>query len=148
MKLADVHGKAPVTIRPEATIGEAAQLMDQKAVGSVIVMDGELVVGIVTDRDLVVRALARRVPTHARIDSVMSTDVVTIDGEADVRDACRIFAEHPFRRLPVVSGHGVVGMITVDDLTFILVNDLADATRPVMAEALFGHPEPGLPVRA
>ncbi len=147
MKLVDVHGKDPVVIPSGGTIVEAAELMDQKAVGSVMVMDGERLVGIATDRDLVVRAVARRVPIDARIDSVMTTNVVTIDGEADVRDACRLFAEHPIRRLPVMSGDTVVGLIIVDDLTLILVNDLADATRPMVAEALFGHPEPGLPVR-
>lgn len=148
MKLSDIPGKPAVTIRSDARISEAAEVMDRKVVGALMVMDGESLVGIVTDRDLVVRALARRVPVDGRIDSVMSTDVVTIDGSADVRDACRIFANHPFRRLPIVSGGRPIGMITVDDLTFILVNDLVDMSRPVAAEVLFGHPEAGLPVKA
>jgi CBS domain-containing protein len=148
MKLEELHGKAPVTVSPAATIVEAAELMNRRGTGSVLVVDGGHLVGIVTDRDIVVRGVARRAPADARIDSVMSTDVVTIDGSLDLRDACRVFATHPLRRLPIMSDGKVLGVISVDDLYFTLVNDLADITRPVTAEALFGHAEAGLPVKA
>lgn len=149
MKLTDLSRRPPVTVRPDARISEAAEIMDRKAVGAVMVVDDDdRLVGIVTDRDLVVRALARRAPLDGRIDSVMSTDVVTLDEGADVREACRIFGTRPIRRLPILAGEAVVGMVTVDDLTSTLVGELADMARPVTAEVLFGHPEPGLPVRA
>ena len=62
--------KAPVTVAPDSTIAEVAALMDRAVVGGVVVVDGDRPVGIVTDRDLAVRALARRVPPDARVDSV------------------------------------------------------------------------------
>lgn len=148
MKLEDLQGKPAVMISPDATILEAAELMDRTATGSLMVVDDGNLVGIVTDRDIVVRGVARRAPGDGRIDSVMSTEVVTIDGAADLRDACRVFAKHAIRRLPIVSDGKVIGIVTVDDLFFTLVNDLADVARPVTAEVLFGHAEPGLPIRA
>jgi len=75
----------------------------------------------------------------------MSTEVVTLGATADLREAVRIFTEHPFRRLPLVEGGHMVGMLTVDDLLMDLVSDLANLVRPITGEVIFGHPEPTLP---
>jgi CBS domain-containing protein len=61
-------------------------------------------VGIVTDRDLVIRAVARRFTPDARVDSVMSTDLITLAPDADLRDALKVFEDHAIRRLPLVAG--------------------------------------------
>ncbi len=109
MRAIDATRKAPVTASAERPIREVARLMDQEAVGAVVVTDGDRPVGIVTDRDLAVRALARGVPGDARIDAVMSTDLVTMGATADVREALRVFESRTFRRLPLVdAGHMVV----------------------------------------
>lgn len=146
MKLKDLPGKPAVTISPAATILEAAELMDRTATGSLMVVDDDHLVGIVTDRDIVVRGVARRARGDGRVDSVMTADVITIDGAADLRDACRVFAKHAIRRLPIISDGKVTGIVTVDFLLVTLISDLADIARPVTAEVLFGHPEPGLPI--
>lgn len=146
MRVRDAIRRPPTWLPCEATIAEAARVMDEAAVGSVIVSDGERPVGVVTDRDLVVRALARGIPPDGRIDSVMSGGVVCIDADADLHDALLTFAKFPFRRLPVVDGALLVGMITVDDLLVDLASDLANLTRGVTAQVLFGHPEAQPPV--
>ena len=145
MRVADTTRKNPVTIPGDSTLADAARLMDETASGSVVVLDGGRPVGIATDRDIVVRGVARSVPMSARIDSVMSTPLVAIDSDADLREAIRIFSDHGFRRLPVVDGGSMVGMVTVDDLVVDVVGDLSDLIRPVTAQVIFGHPEPGLP---
>jgi CBS domain-containing protein len=146
MMLRELTSKAPVTLASDATIEEAARLMDQYSVGAVIVVDGVRPVGVVTDRDLVVRALARGVRGDGRVDSVMTPGLVSIDADADVRQAIALFASHPFRRLPVVDGDTVIGMVTVDDLVVVLGRQLGDVITGVSAQLLFGHPEPVLPV--
>jgi CBS domain-containing protein len=139
--------KSPATITADRTITEAADEMDRLAVGALVVIDADgRPVGIVTDRDLVVRALARRASADARIDSVMSTDLMTLAPDADLRDALRIFERHPIRRLPLVADDRVVGMLTMDDLVVDFTDDLNRLTRPIAAQVLFGHREPAAPV--
>jgi CBS domain-containing protein len=147
MRSSEAARKAPVTIRPEESIARAAQLMDRHAVGAVVVVneDGSLA-GIVTDRDIAVRGVARGAAVDGRIDSLMSTDVLALDADADLRDALKVFRDHAFRRLPLLSEGKVAGMITVDDLAVNLVADLSDLVRPITGEVIFGHPEPAVPV--
>jgi predicted transcriptional regulator len=134
-----------VTVAVDATIHQAAVAMDQHSVGAVVVVDGDRPVGVVTDRDLVVRALARRVPPDARVDGVMSGDVVCVGADDELNVVSAILSTHPFRRVPVVEHHRIVGMITLDDLIVRLAGDLHEATKGVTAQLLFGHPEPQPP---
>jgi CBS domain-containing protein len=135
-----------VTVTPDQTITAAAELMDRAAVGALVVTEPDgRPVGIVTDRDLVVRALARRASADARVDSVMSTDLVTLAPDADLRDALEVFEEQPIRRLPLVDGERLAGMLTMDDLVVDLTADLTRLTRPVVGQVLFGHREPEAP---
>ena len=138
--------KAPASIAGERPITEAAALMDLLAVGALVVVEPDgRPVGIVTDRDLVVRAMANRLSPDARVDMVMSTDLVTLAPEADLRDAFRVFDEHAIRRLPLVADDRLVGMLTVDDLVVDVTADLARLVRPVTDQVLFGHAEPSPP---
>jgi CBS domain-containing protein len=75
----------------------------------------------------------------------MSSPVVTIDADVDLRTAYATFRSHAVRRLPVVRGTAFVGMITIDDLLVYLSADLADLVRPITAELLFGHHDPPVP---
>jgi CBS domain-containing protein len=138
--------KPPATITADRTITEAADEMDRLAVGALVVVEpGGRPVGIVTDRDLVVRAIARRASSDARIDSVMSTDLIILAPDADLRDALRIFERHAIRRLPLIAEQTLTGMLTMDDLVVDLTADLARLTRPITAQVLFGHREPVAP---
>ena len=146
MHAIDAARKRPATITPDRTITEAADEMDRLAVGALVVVEpGGRPVGIVTDRDLVVRAIARRASSDARIDSVMSTDLIILAPDADLRDALRIFERHAIRRLPLIAEQTLTGMLTMDDLVVDLTADLARLTRPITAQVLFGHREPVAP---
>jgi len=131
--------KKTVTIAPDGTLAEAADLMDRANVGSLLVIDGERLAGIVTDRDIVLRGVANRMPADARIDSVMTTDVMTLDADADLRDVLPIFRTHACRRVPLTSDDQVVGVLTADDLLVDLIADLGDISRPIIGEVIFGH---------
>lgn len=149
MKTRDLIAKPPVAVPSETTVKDAASLMESANVGALLVMDGDRLAGIVTDRDLVVRAVARGYSPHARIDSFMSTVIVTVDADADVHEAYRILGTHGVRRLPVVAGNEVVGMLTVDDLIVGIATDLDRLVQPVVGELIFGHhPSPVPAVRA
>ena len=138
--------KSPATVACDHTITDAAETMDRRAVGALVVIESDgRPVGIVTDRDLVVRAVARRSSPDARVDSVMSTDLVTLAPDADLRDALKVFEDRAIRRLPLVAGGQLVGMLTMDDLVVDLTADLLRLTRPIVGQVLFGHREPVAP---
>ena len=145
MRTTDQVRRSGVGIEPDRTVSEAASLMEHAGVGALAVVDGERLVGIVTDRDLVRRAMAKGLAPDARIDGVMSSPVVTIDADAELHDAFALFRTHAVRRLAVVSGSRFVGMITVDDLLIDLAADLADLARPVSSEVHFAQRDSAVP---
>ena len=136
-----------VSVPPDATLEDAAAIMAQANVGALIVLDGDRLAGIVTDRDIVLRGVAHGLPTDARIDAVMTTEVVTLDADADLRAALPIFRTHACRRLPLLSDDQVIGMLAVDDLLIDFIADLSDIARPITGEVIFGHHDAGLPAR-
>lgn len=145
MRTIDGVRRSAVGIRADQSIHDAALLMEQAGVGALAVLDDGALMGIVTDRDLVRRAMAKGLAGDARIDSVMSSPVVTIDAEADLHSAFALFREHALRRLAVVRQGAFVGMLTIDDLVMDLAADLSDLARPITAEVLFGQRDSAVP---
>jgi CBS domain-containing protein len=148
MRIEEIAVRRPVTVTPDTTIQQAARAMADHGVGCLVVTDGDVAMGIVTDRDLVVRALGERVPVDARVDSVMSTHVIAVDRNADVREVIGTFGHHAVRRLPVVDGRHLVGIVSLDDLFVALNDQLRDLTTGVTAQVMFPHAndEPPRPV--
>jgi CBS domain-containing protein len=146
MRTIDRLRRSGVSIGPDRPIRDAAALMEYASIGALAVVDGDHLIGIVTDRDLVRRAMAQALPLDARVDSVMSTPVITIDANADLDVAFEIFRTHGMRRLAVVRENEFVGMITIDDLLIDLAGHLTDLSRPVIAEVVFGQHDSSVPI--
>jgi CBS domain-containing protein len=102
---------------PNATVAEAAKVMAQEDVGPIpIVGDGRLV-GIVTDRDIVVRVVAEgRDPKATTVSEIASTELVTVSPDDDLDEALKLLAERQIRRLPVVEGDRLVGIVAQADI--------------------------------
>jgi CBS domain-containing protein len=102
---------------PNATVADAAKVMAQEDVGPVpIVEDGRLV-GIVTDRDIVVRVVAEgRDPKATTVREIASTELVTVSPDDDLDEALHLLAERQVRRLPVVDGDRLVGIVAQADI--------------------------------
>ena len=145
MRVINAVRRAGVSVSPDRSVREAAATMEQAGVGSLAVIDGERLVGIVTDRDLVRRAMAPGLAPDARVDGVMTSPPVTIAANAEIHDAFAVFRTHGVRRLAVVRDGLFAGMITVDDLLVDLARDLADLAWPVRAETLSPHHDAGVP---
>jgi CBS domain-containing protein len=112
MKVRELMTKQPTTVGSDATLGEVATLMKQEDCGSIPVVEGNRLVGIVTDRDIVIRAVAAgKDPKTVRVSQVMSSDPVTIGPDAAVDEARKVMAERQIRRLPVVEKGALVGII-------------------------------------
>jgi CBS domain-containing protein len=102
---------------PNATVADAAKVMSQEDVGPVpIVEDGRLI-GIVTDRDIVVRVVAEgRDPNATTVSEIASTELVTVSPDDDLDEALKLLAERQIRRLPVVEGDRLVGIVAQADI--------------------------------
>jgi CBS domain-containing protein len=120
-----------VTTDPETDVATIAETMRTQNVGSVVVTEGRVPVGIVTDRDLAVRVLAERAdPETVTAGDVMSEGLYTLDRDAGFEEAAEMMGEHGVRRLPVVSGDELVGIVTLGDLS-----ERLEAERHHLAEA-------------
>jgi CBS domain-containing protein len=146
MLVQDLMTTSVVTVPPEISIDDAARQMAGLGVGSLVVIDGDRVIGIVTDRDLVVRGLARGESPQARVDRVMSHGLVTLSPSDDVGTAYRTFAAHGVRRLPVVVDGFPVGILSLDDMLLEISRQLSELVTPVREE--LAEPAPGLVPRA
>jgi CBS domain-containing protein len=129
---------APVTVPPGCTLEEAGQLLGSHQVGSLLVVDGDRLVGIVTDRDIAVRGVGQGMPPSAAVEAVMTADPVTIQGSDDVFAAVEVLKTANARRLPVLEDTDLAGMISVDDLLLSLVAELGSVLSPVARELV--HP--------
>lgn len=122
---------APVTVPPGCTIQEAGRLLGSHKVGSLLVVDGDRLVGIVTDRDITVRGVGEGKPATTTVETVMTADPVTIQGSADVFEAFDVFKTATARRLPVLEDTDLAGIISVDDLLLSLVAEFGAVMSPV-----------------
>jgi len=116
-KIANVMTPAPVTVPLTALIRAAAALMRDAQVGDVLVVDGERLIGIVTDRDLVVRGLAEGAdPDIVSVAEVATASPVTVGPQDDPAEAVALMRRHGVRRVPVVEEGVAVGVVSIGDL--------------------------------
>jgi CBS domain-containing protein len=105
------------TATPSQSLAEAARLMKQQDIGSVPVVDGSRLVGLLTDRDIVVRAVAEGGdPQTVQVGEIASHDVVTVSPDDNLDDALRLMAQHQIRRLAVVEDGQLVGVVAQADV--------------------------------
>jgi signal-transduction protein with cAMP-binding, CBS, and nucleotidyltransferase domain len=116
-KVRETMTARPRAVRPDAAIQEAARIMEVEDVGSLPVIDADgHLLGIVTDRDIAIRAVAKGLESQTSVAEVASRDPVTIGPEDDLDEAMSRMTEHQLRRLPVVQGDVLVGMLAQADL--------------------------------
>jgi CBS domain-containing protein len=105
------------TVAPETSVSEAAERMAREDVGPLPVVEDDRLVGIVTDRDLVVRVLAEgRDPRSTTVREVASEDPVTVSADDDLVTTLELLAKHQVRRVPVVDGDRLVGIVAQADV--------------------------------
>ncbi len=118
MNVSEVMTAQVVTAKPSATITEVARTMAKIESGAVPVVDNDKVVGLITDRDIVLRVITEgRDPQATTVqDVVKRTEVVTIGADDPVEEALRTMKDHAVRRLPVIDGADLVGMVSQGDI--------------------------------
>jgi CBS domain-containing protein len=124
MEIRDVMTESVVTAGTETTVREAAELMRERNVGSLILVDSNgAPTGLITDRDLTVSVLADGRDLADRACDHASSPVVTAEPGMDVEAAAALMVQHAIRRLPVLDGGRLTGIVTLDDLA-VRIGDL------------------------
>jgi CBS domain-containing protein len=116
MLIREVMTETVVTAPPDRTVREIAEMMRERNVGSVVLIDGQRPVGFLTDRDLTVSVLAdgRDLGDHAADHA--SSPVITANAEMQVAEAAELMVRHGVRRLVIVDGERLIGILTLDDI--------------------------------
>lgn len=123
MKVSEIMTGAAVTDRPQDTIAEAARKMWEQQTGSLLVTDGDKLVGIITERDIL-RAVGTGTDLGTKVQDVMATELITINAGTSLREAAALMTEKWIRHLPVLQDGKLVGIISQRDLAGVLAGAL------------------------
>ncbi|UKY47906.1 CBS domain-containing protein [Streptomyces inhibens] len=142
MRTRDVMRTPVVKVSPDATLTETAQRMRECTVGCVVVASGETIQGVVTDRDLTVRGLAAEASATTPVSDVMTAPAITVRADDDVDEAYHTMRRAGVRRLPVVEGRRLTGLVALDDLLLDVSRRIGELLEPLSWCALGEPPGP------
>jgi CBS domain-containing protein len=135
MKLNEIFTRSVVTARPEETLAAVALRMQKHNVGTVVIVEEQRPVGIVTDRDLALALGARRVSPQTEVQKVMTRHVLAIPEDTGIYTATKFMREREVRRLPIVDREDhLVGIVTLDDLLQFLGRELYNLAEGIKQE--------------
>jgi len=118
MLVKEIMTKHVVTIRPNNTVFESVLLYQEKKVGCLVVVENDVCVGIITERDIIERTLCvKKNPETTAVEDIMSTDIKTINALDTIETALKVMEEYNVKKLPVFSDDKLVGIITVTDIS-------------------------------
>ena len=123
MFVKDVMAKKVISIDYNKTVLDACKVFTEKGLGSLVVVNSGIIVGIITERDVIERVIVKKKnPKKTKIEEVMSKNIITIHASAKVEQAAELMKKHKIKKLPVILNNEFVGMITVTDLSNIMPN--------------------------
>ena len=135
-KVRDVMTPGPIGVDYDQSVGEAARAMRDWGVGAILVVSNGSLYGLVTDRDLVVRAVAEGRGADEPVGPLSSANLIGVDADAGVHEAMRLMRQHGVRRLPVLENGQVAGIVSLGDLAMQDEPDLAFAQLSAIAVAV------------
>ena len=135
-KVRDVMTPGPIGVDYDQSVGEAARAMRDWGVGAILVVSNGSLYGLITDRDLVVRAVAEERGADEPVGPLSSANLIGVDADADVHEAMRLMRQHGVRRLPVLEDGQVAGIVSLGDLAMQDEPDLAFAQLSAIAVAV------------
>jgi signal-transduction protein with cAMP-binding, CBS, and nucleotidyltransferase domain len=116
-KVSDAMTEKPISVLPDKTIAECANVMLTQHVGSLLIMKGDVLHGIITEQDIVRKVIAEnRSPQATTVGDAMITDMITISPDADIYDALVLMRDNNIRHLPVIHKKNLVGYLTIKDI--------------------------------
>ncbi|HSG97260.1 MAG TPA: CBS domain-containing protein [Woeseiaceae bacterium] len=122
--LLDRKGRETISVTRETSVFDAIKLMADRAVGSLLVMEGGKLIGIVTERDYARKVILKgRSSEETQVGEIMTTEVLTATAEQTVNECMTLMTEKRIRHLPIVLAGEVVGLISIGDLVQAIISD-------------------------
>lgn len=116
-KVKDVMSRKVICLDKKCTISDVAKIMDENGIGSVLVTENGKAAGIITERDIITKCVAKgRNPDKTHGEIIMTTPLVSVDQDCMVDDAAKLMVSKMIRRLPIIDNGDIVGMVTSTDL--------------------------------
>jgi len=116
-KVRDIMTKYVIKSGKESTIYDLAKLMDQNRIGCIVIAEDDKPIGIVTERDIIVKCLAKELnPREVKAKDIMSSPAITIEPDVEMLEAAKVMVSRMIRRLPVVENNKLVGIVTTSDM--------------------------------
>ena len=117
MKVSEIMTENPVAIDPESTAEDAAKIMKEEDLGTVLVAEDGRLEGIVTDRQITIKVVATgKDPEETRVSEFMTKDPITVSPDTDIEEVSQIIGDNGIRRVPVVQSERLVGIISAADI--------------------------------
>ncbi|MEH7118725.1 CBS domain-containing protein [Neobacillus vireti] len=113
-------------------IYEVAVKMKELNVGAIPIVDKEKLVGMITDRDIVIRGVAEKHPGSTKVEDIMSKEMITVSPDTSTREAAKLMADHQIRRLPVVENEKLIGIVALGDFAIRELTD--DQAKEALSE--------------
>jgi CBS domain-containing protein len=132
----DIMTKSLVTVDSDVTVNKAAKMMEKAKVGSVLVMEKNIPVGIMTDRDFAIKIAAHAYPVHTKVKQVMSSPLIHVSPDDEVWVAADLMYSRKIRRLPVLDEDELLGIISSTDLIRLYTVSNSEDIRRMYYEAL------------
>jgi CBS domain-containing protein len=111
----DIMTHDVITIDSSKTVFEAAQLMNSKTVGCLVITENEIPVGMITERDIVRRVVAKELLYNVKVSEIMTKRLVSVDPSMSIKDAARLMSKNQIRRLPVIKNKKLIGIVVASD---------------------------------
>lgn len=128
MEISAIMATDLATVGPEYNVADVASVMDARGIGSVIVLEDDRVLGILTERDILKVIGGGEDPKNVAAHEALTDDLITIRPDATVEDAAREMVNAKVRHLPVISDEGLIGMVSMRDLVRWSIQDMSEAT--------------------
>lgn len=112
----DIMSGDVITVEPKVTVKEASQKMRTYGIGTLVVVEGDYPVGIISERDITYRVVARDLHTSIYVEDVMTTELITVDTITPVERIIETMVKHNFRRLPVLEKGKLTGIVSIRDI--------------------------------
>lgn len=133
LKIKEIMTTDVRAISANDSISEAANIMKELDVGAVPVLDNHILVGMITDRDLVLRAVAEGKSSDERVSTIMTKDITSATSDMDVHKVADIMASKQIRRIPIVDNGRLVGIVSIGDMAVedIFENEAGEALHTI-----------------
>jgi len=134
MFVKDIMAKKVISIEHDKTVLDVCNKFKKHRLGSLVVVNSGIIVGIITERDVIERVIVeQKNPKKTKVEHIMSKNIITIHASAKIEQAAELMRKHKIKKLPVILNNEFVGMITVTDIANIMPNftkTLADESKP------------------